>query len=305
LAATALLWDGSKSRQNANLELEYNAITTALGKLNPEDSIDVIVFRDRTDTPMSFQAKEASRVISYLRGITYDGGSNLGGLEIRKASYDDQALLAFYLMFTDGIHTLGVNNTPDRLGAPMYIFSSSEQANHNLLRIWARKSGGEYFKLTSGSSLSSMLANLGKETFSYIGAEYDDSLIKEVYPSVPTSVNDFTFKFAGRIPKAVVTAASAVGSLPIGITFNYGYGTKTAKQIRCEVNIPKSNAPSVERLAVRFWAQRKIDELGLFPDVPGNKELITKMGQQYSIVTDNTSFIVLESLDAYLKCSYA
>jgi hypothetical protein len=120
--------------------------------------------------------------------------------------------------------------------------------------------------------LNTVLSNLGKESFSYISAEFDEKLVREVYPSVPTSTTDFTFKFAGIIPKSKTTI-----SAPISITFNYGYGTKVTRQIRCEVHVPKTGQPSSENLAVRFWAQRKIDELGLFPDVPGNKELITKV----------------------------
>lgn len=51
----------------------------------------------------------------------------------------------------------------------------------------------------------------------------------------------------------------------------------------------------------RFWAQRKIDELLLFPDVKENEVVLKQLGQKYNLVTPNTSLIVLETLDQYLK----
>jgi hypothetical protein len=51
----------------------------------------------------------------------------------------------------------------------------------------------------------------------------------------------------------------------------------------------------------RFWAQRKIDELLLFPDVKENEAVLKQLGQKYNLVTPNTSLIVLETLDQYLK----
>jgi hypothetical protein len=54
-------------------------------------------------------------------------------------------------------------------------------------------------------------------------------------------------------------------------------------------------------LLKRFWAQRKIDELLLFPDVKENESMLNQLGRKYSLVTPNTSLIVLETLDQYLK----
>jgi len=62
-------------------------------------------------------------------------------------------------------------------------------------------------------------------------------------------------------------------------------------------DVPKETG----ELVVRFWAQRKIDHLQLFPDVPGNSEEITNIGRKYSLVTPTTSIIVLEELKQYLQ----
>ena len=50
-----------------------------------------------------------------------------------------------------------------------------------------------------------------------------------------------------------------------------------------------------------FWAQTKLSELALAPPTPVIKEEILQLGREFSLVTEFTSFIVLETLDQYLK----
>jgi hypothetical protein len=42
----------------------------------------------------------------------------------------------YYLMFTDGLHNLSLNSTPEKLEAPVYIFSSSTLSDGTLLKVW-------------------------------------------------------------------------------------------------------------------------------------------------------------------------
>jgi hypothetical protein len=49
--------------------------------------------------------------------------------------------VSFYLMFTDGLTTLG-KDVPKVIEAPIYIFSSDEMVNFSLLKNIAKKSGG-------------------------------------------------------------------------------------------------------------------------------------------------------------------
>jgi len=81
---------------------------------------------------------------------------------------------------------------------------------------------------------------------------------------------------------------------------NFGYGTTVVKQVIYELNfgnVPKDPG----ELVVRFWAQRKIDHLQLFPEIPENNQEITNLGRKYTLVTPNTSIIVLEELKQYLQ----
>ena len=45
-------------------------------------------------------------------------------------------------------------------------------------------------------------------------------------------------------------------------------------------------------------------ELELFPENEENANVITSLGKKYGFVTANTSMLVLESLEQYLKCIF-
>jgi len=59
-------------------------------------------------------------------------------------------------------------DTSDGLLAPVYVFSASEQVNHNLLKIWSRKSGGDYFQIDKDFSAGKIVSNLGKPPYSFL-----------------------------------------------------------------------------------------------------------------------------------------
>jgi hypothetical protein len=136
-----------------------------------------------------------------------------------------------------------------------------------------------------------VVSDLGKPPFSFVSVTYDKSLIEMVYPSVPTSMsNTSNFMLSGKIKKSKSTT--------IIIQLNYGYGTRITHQTQFELF---TNTDLSTGLVTRFWAQRYIDELKLFPEIPGNDEKILEIGRKFSVVTPNTSLIVLEKLDQYLQ----
>jgi len=52
----------------------------------------------------------------------------------------------YYILFSDGFATTS-EEVSDGVDAPVYVISTAEEANHNFLKIWARKSGGEYIRV--------------------------------------------------------------------------------------------------------------------------------------------------------------
>jgi len=295
----AILWDASKSREdNKNIDKEFEVIRQ-LYDVNPKLFTDVVTFRDVPDSAKTFS--DVSSLIDYLKHVNYDGGTNLRILNVKKLSQHDngRAPYAFYLLFTDGFNNLGEKDYPEVMEAPVYVFSSADKANHNSLRIWAKKSGGEYFKLAETENVRDIVSRFGQPSFGFLSAEFDKSIITEVYPSVPTSISGTDFKIAGKltVPKGIQKE-----NFKATITLHYGLGTQITRSVPFEINLDGcASGKSNQLLVPRFWAQRKIDELLLFPDVTENEAILNQLGRKYSLVTPNTSLIVLESLDQYLK----
>ena len=79
------------------------------------------------------------------------------------------------------------------------------------------------------------------------------------------------------------------------ITLLFGYGNKAS--IEKTVRLDARNAASQGNIH-RVWAQKKINELDMRYEK--NKAELTELGEQFGIVTRNTSLIVLETLQDYI-----
>jgi len=182
----------------------------------------------------------------------------------------------------------------DGLLAPVYALSSAEEVNYNLLKIWARKSGGDYVNVR-GMSPKLVVDKLGRNTYGFISATFDKSVVSEVFPSIPTTINGTTFKISGKITQKNEEQKDL--EFKTYIQLNYGYGTQVLHQARFTLTIEDIESG----LVPRFWASRNIEQLQLFPEIKENEQKILELGRRYNIVTPNTSLIVLETLDQYLK----
>jgi len=225
-------------------------------------------------------------LINHLLTIDYDGGTSLlYGFPF--VSYNNDS----YLLFSDGLVTVS-EEISDNLVVPIYVISSSEQANHTYLKILARKSGGEYIKLSTDSS-KSFVAPFGSKTFKFLSATFDKSLISMVYPSIPSSITHSTFILAGKIK-------NKTNKIETTIQLNYGYGSQITHQVQYHIYHQHLDILDQSGIVPRLWAQRYVDQLLLFPGIE-NKAKILEIGRKYGIVTSDTSFIVLENLDQYIN----
>eukprot|EP01124_Arcella_intermedia_P021407 TRINITY_DN2998_c0_g1_i4.p1 TRINITY_DN2998_c0_g1~~TRINITY_DN2998_c0_g1_i4.p1 ORF type:complete len:2001 (-),score=648.20 TRINITY_DN2998_c0_g1_i4:83-6085(-) len=284
-----VLWDSSFSRGNADERSKDRMILRSILTQYKKIAVDVYPFREVVDSPRHFELKggpssnEASvfqPIASFLTELKYDGGTSYDNLPVTGKN-------SFYLLFTDGFGTIS-ESLPASLKAPVYVIATGTDVNQNFLKILARKSGGQYIR---SSEASEIVPLIGKQNFGFVSAAYEKKSVEEIYPSIPTTLTKSTFKFAGKI-------SSNTKKSKITVVLNYGFGTSITHQVQYQVSTKEFVSSG---LVSRFWAQRKIDELQLFPEIPGNSEEILELGKKFSIVTPNTSLIVLESLDQYLK----
>ena len=150
------------------------------------------------------------------------------------------------------------------------------------MKLIAGKTGGKFVNVNALSS-EKLKDELQNETLQFLGTEHGDA-VREVYPSIATPVHG-NFSVAG-----------IAGANDAELTLLFGFGNKVEKRIK--VKLDAKSAASQGNI-YKIWAQKKIAELDL--NYEKNRSELTELGRQFGIVTRNTSLIVLETVDDYVR----
>lgn len=238
----AILWDSSYSRSQTTRNLDMDLVATVLQFLLSKSTnycIDIYEFRDSvrlvTTVPLKTASSEES-IRGCLREVVYDGGTNFTALvDFLKDqdSHPQSDVTLAYLLFSDGLDTFGnglfdsndtqpssqnhLQQTTSTLSIPIYSFASDSAANFTLLKILARKSGGQFYNLSQPTTMSEiqnhvikLLSNSSTSqtseitykglTISLSGATVPiERDMLEYYPSIPSSLPPSKLmKIAGR-----------------------------------------------------------------------------------------------------------
>jgi tetratricopeptide (TPR) repeat protein len=103
-----------------------------------------------------------------------------------------------------------------------------------------------------------------------------------------------------QYPSNFTTNFSLAGQLKAEnaeITLNFGFGSKVFESVK--VKLDKKSLMTDNSLVSRIWAQKKISELDMLYEK--NKDEIIALGKKHSIVTRNTSLIVLDRIEDYVQ----
>jgi hypothetical protein len=289
-----VLWDASLSREKADTARELRLLAGLLGRLGPV-RVDVIVFRNTPDAPVSFDLRggDATLVLDHLRNVTYDGGTNLATVQALADATDGRPARSYFLLFTDGVSNLGPDATP-RAEVPVYALSGAATANHAALRHLARESSGAYFNLAASASGddaavaaaadAQVIARIGREPFALVGAEFDEKQVADLLPR------------PGEPLRGRLLASGRLLAPEATVKLNYGYG----KRVTHSATFTLRQADAVETgLVPRFWAQQRVADLSVFAD--RHAEELLRLGREFVMVTPSTSLLVLETAEQYVE----
>ncbi len=271
----ALLWDVSGSAVNRKLEKEISLLKEYLSKLG-NVTITLIPFRNKLQKAETFIINNGNgdELIKRLKKLDYDGGTQLGSINL-KNDKSEQVLL-----FTDGVATFGQKEIITG-SSPIAIINSSATAEHSYLKFVAEQTNGVYLNLESISS-EEAVRSLLFSPLHFVSATYNRNEISDVYHSSGSNRNGFSI--AGKL-----RSASAE------ITLNFGYGNTIVSSIRYTISKDDEPINSIPR----SWAALKLETLEMQPKK--NKESITETGKEFSIVTSNTSLLVLDRVEDYVR----
>lgn len=270
----AIIWDNSLSGLQRNHKKELDLLGQYfknLGNVN----VKLYTLNNELKSLKEFKIKNGNwqDLKNVISKITYDGGTDFGLL--KNISSDE------ILFFTDGISTFGDLNLA--LKQPIYSVVSSPKADFSQLKFIAAKSGGEFINLNENSA-EQEVGKLIFQSLKFLGIKNNAS-VSEVYPSLATNVSDH-FALAGILnqPKA-------------SIILQFGFGNKVSLEKTIELNSATQSSNDWD--ISKFWAQKKIADLEVFDQKNTNE--IKNIGQQFGLVTQNTSLIVLENLQDYVR----
>ncbi len=272
-----LIWDASASARNRNLEKELTVLENYFSKIG-NLTVTLVVFRNELEKPREFNIQKGDwkKLAEVLRELPNDGATQLGVVDLTKYACDE------FLLSTDGVSNFGqselVHGKP-----PIYTMNSSPVAEHAYLRYLSQATAGSYLNLTNLTN-DEALAKLASVPYSFLGIKQTGEGVSETYPRTAVPV-DGSFSLAGML-KGKGTE----------LTLEFGSGGKVLHTEK--ITLDRKSHASDSGLARRIWAQKKITELELRPNK--HEDEITELGKEHSIVTRNTSLIVLDRLEDYV-----
>ncbi|MEH6460829.1 VIT domain-containing protein [Chitinimonas sp. JJ19] len=270
-----LLWDSSSSgarRQHAAELALLDRYFAAMGN----GEVRLVRLRDRAEAVQHFRIVNGNweALRSALQATQYDGATALDGWHPHPGT-------AEYLLFSDGLANYGSGSFP-KLGSHqrLYAIDSSNGGDSTRLGALASLYGGRAIQLGSAQDVPLAAKKLLNDEARIVGLAADSA---EQLVAASPYAEDGLLRIAGRL-------RSANDTLRIKLLLN---GQASEQRIALRTDAP--DHPH----AASLWARYRIAQLGAEPQL--NRGEITRLGKRFSLVTAETSLLVLDNVDDYAR----
>ena len=268
-----LVWDASASSANRQLDREL-ALLDAYFRRAGEVAVNLVRVSDTVSAAERFEVTggDWTRLRRALESTVYDGASSLGAVRHDGASTEA-------LWFSDGLATYGA---PWRLQFPVPVFAINSAASNDLaaLQALADASGGRSIDLTALSqpAAADALLRRGSALLSVSAVGAKDIVVQSQSAA------------SGRIVLAgVLTSPTA----EVTVRVRDAAGRVTTR------TVPVDAQQNPSRLAAVQFARLTIASLEGGARL--NKVRIRELGKQFGLATRETSLLVLELVDDYVR----
>ncbi|MFC3561378.1 VIT domain-containing protein [Pedobacter jamesrossensis] len=271
-----LIWDSSLSGLQRDIKKEL-ALLDLIIKKKQNLTIQLGLLNNGFKNAGTFTISNGNwtALKDRLEKIVYDGGTNFNAVNSRSFLAEE------YIFFSDGLSTFGRNSI--EINKPVHTINSSLKADYSTLKYISLKTGGQFVNLNSISN-SDAFNQLSQENLQFLGIK-NGADVRQTYPSMHVNVNG-NFSLAGIL-----------NNLNTEFVLQFGYGNTVVTEQPIRLNATEHTLSSID--ISRVWAQKKISEMDI--QYEANKDDISILSKQFGIVTRNTSLIVLENLDDYLR----
>ncbi|WP_304362109.1 VIT domain-containing protein, partial [Collimonas fungivorans] len=273
-----LLWDSSGSGAARDHDSEF-AVLDRYFKTAGNAEIRLTRLRDRPEASAWFRVVNGdwSALRQALQNIAYDGASALG-------DWRPQADVGEYLLVSDGLSNYGSAPFP-KLGAGqrLYVLNAALTADSAQLAAWAENTGGRLLQVSPQLVAAAAQALLTEST-------HIDALNA-------VGATDLQVE-SHEVANGVIRVAGRLRGADAQLTLSLRQGGR--QQIK---TVPVSATAPAHPLAAYLWAGYRLRELAADQDL--HRAEIRRIGQQFGLATRETSLIVLERLDDYVRYDVA
>ncbi|MBN1999937.1 DUF2135 domain-containing protein [candidate division KSB1 bacterium] len=273
-----LLWDASGSAASRDIKKEIELLKKYFAKIG-DARINLVVFAHDILSSEKYEldSGRAEKLLERLKNVEYDGGTQLGALDLALYPCDE------FLLFSDGLSNFGQEEMI-LTGTPVTVINTSTSADYSYLKYIAQTTGGNYINLLEADT-DRAYELLLSVPYRFLSPDYDPAALSLVTPSMPVETDD-NFSIAGCLLQESST-----------LILNFGFNGRT--EYSKKIVLDKKTHKTGSSLIRRIWAQKRIAELDRRYEK--NRDEITKLATQYGIVTRNTSLLVLDRLEDYVR----
>lgn len=271
----SVFWDISASGSSRNTSKEI-AFLKQYVLTNKISQLTIITFNQRIQDTAIFYTDNnfESRWAEYLRSLQYEGATQLGNLDLSTANADA------VLLFTDGRNSVG-KDLPSPGAIHVYCISSAIYPDSVHLGKVIGQSGGRFINLTRLATTEAV----------ELAGKAENILLHLSVGGTKLSINQ-------RLSELMEDTLLLTGIIPAGensITLSYGNNGKIQAEEKVEISANSSCSES---------AIERMDMLSVFDSYAKHNSYwmnVLNFGKQEKVVTQSTSFIVLEKIEDYVK----
>ncbi|MBD3827518.1 VIT domain-containing protein [Stenotrophomonas sp.] len=273
-----LLWDASGSARQRDRAAEL-AVLDRYFRAIGNGQVQLTVLRDRADAPREFDIRNGdwSALRAYLGSLPQDGASALG-------DWTPKADIKEYLLVSDGRSNYGARQLPTlRADQRLYALSTAgARTDAARLRAWTGAHRGQALLLASTREVDAVLPLLLAQGVEVVGVEGQgiDALVADT-----RSTGQLWLRVLGRVQRDTGE-----------VTVRVRLGDGRIQQHRVAVADARALGG---RLVADAWAQARLAQYAADPQ--GNAGAARALSQQFGLVSADTSLLVLETLDDYLR----
>lgn len=275
-----IVWDASGSGASRDHAREL-ALLDALFATTRNTRVQLVLVRDTAEPPQRFEQRggDWSALRRALQRVAYDGASNA-------AAWWPASADGLVLLFSDGLANWQAGEAAaPRSGSTLHTINASVKHDAARLRQLAEARGGRFV------DLSTLDAKQGAAAILRQGLRLADLDARGASQLVASS----THPEGGRITVAGVLDDT---SARVTLALVDAQGRRQSRSF--DVVAPtRGVVDELVPLAAQRWAQLSVAQLE--GDRRRHRAQIRRLGERFRLVTDETSLIVLESVQDYLR----